>query len=318
VALSHPRSRGQSDDAAIRLEEVKLSRSSRWIVAWRLALLVFAAGIASLAVVLARHRDPRAPAGDGAFVCPMHLDVTSAAAGTCPICGMALVQARSLPRDRGRDDGASSEDSVAVARILAQAASGVADNLVGYYPAALREHFFRYETYAPAWFESDLDVAVLLYRDELPALDPAEAVTFSPTKLPGTTVELRLDSRPPEEWDHSLSLVRFRLGTGAPQPETPRGTVGWVKFPARPRHMQVIPAGAVLQSPEGPYALVIGGDRRTASKRPIAVGRSVIGLAAIVGGLALHEQVVSANAFFWDAERRLQPERLAAREGTGR
>jgi hypothetical protein len=269
--------------------------------------------------VLARHRDPVAAARDGAFVCPMHLDVTSAAAGTCPICGMALVKARSLPRDpaRGRDDGAS-EDSIAIAQILAQAANGVADNLVGYYPAALREHFFRYETYAPAWLESDVDVAVLLYRDELPALDPAESVIFSPTKLPGTAVELRLGSRPPEEWGRSLSLVRFRLGTGAPQPETPRGTVGWVKFPARPRHVQVIPAGAVLQSSEGPYALVIGENRRTASKRPISVGRSVTGLAAIAGGLELHEQVVSANAIFWDAERRLQPERLVASEGAGR
>lgn len=269
--------------------------------------------------MLARHRDPASAAGDGAFVCPMHLDVTSAAAGTCPICGMALVKARSLPRDpvRGREDSAS-EDSIAVAQILAQAANGVADNLVGYYPAALREHFLRYETYAPAWFETDVDVAVLLYRDELPALDPAEAITFSPTKLPATAVELRLGSRPPEGWDRSLSLVHFRLGTGAPQPETPRGTVGWVKFPARPRHMQVIPAGAVLQSPDGPYALVIGGERRAASKRPIAVGRTVTGLAAIVGGLALHEQVVSANAFFWDAERRLQPERLAARGGARR
>jgi hypothetical protein len=268
--------------------------------------------------VLARHRDPAASAG-GAFVCPMHLHVTSAAAGTCPICGMALVNARTLARDpaRGRDDGAP-EDSIAVAQILAQAASGVADNLVGYYPAALRDHFFRYETYAPAWLESDVDVAVLLYRDELPALDPAEAVIFSPTKRQGTAVELRLDSRPPEDWDRSLSLVHFRIGAGAPQPETPRGTVGWVKLPARPRHMQVIPAGAVLQSPEGPYALVLGGDRRTASKRPISIGRTVTGLAAITGGLARHELVVSANAFFWDAERRLQPERLAASEGAGR
>ena len=66
---------------------------------------------------------------------------------------------------------------------------------------------------------------------------------------------------------------------------TPRGTVGWVKLPARPRHMQVIPAGAVLQSTEGPYALVIGSDRRTASKRAISVGRTVTGLAAVVGGL---------------------------------
>ena len=274
---------------------------------------MLAAAVAVLGVLLTRHRDAAVVAGDRAFVCPMHLDVTSAAAGSCPICGMALVQARSLPREAAarREDGAS-DDSIAVAQILAQAASGVANNLVGYYPAALRDHFFRYEAFAPAWLATDVDVVVLLYRDELPALDPAEVLTFSPTTQPATVVEIRLGPGAVEEWDPSLSLVHFRLATGAPRPETPRGTVGWVKFPARPRHMQVIPAGAVLESPEGPYVLVIDGDRRSASKRPIRVGRTVTGLAAIVGGLALHEQAVSANAFFWDAERRLQPERQAA------
>ena len=275
---------------------------------------MLAAGIAVLGVLLTRHRGPTAAGSDGAFVCPMHLDVTSAAAGTCPICGMALVKARSLPRDSAgqkREDGAS-EDGIAIAQILSRSASGVADNLVGYYPAALRDHFFRYEAYAPAWLQTDTDVAVLLYRDQLPALDPAEVVMFSPTMRPETTVELSLDPGRVEPWDASLSLVHFHLDAAGHRPETPRGSVGWVKFPARPRHMQVIPAGAVLESPDGPYVLVIGGDRRSASKRPISVGRTVTGLAAVVDGLALHEQVVSANAFFWEAERRLQPERPAA------
>ena len=267
-----------------------------------------------LGVVLTRHRSPTAAGNDGALVCPMHPDVTSAAAGVCPICGLVLVKARSLPRDTAqRREDATSEDSIAIAQILSRAASGVADNLVGYYPAALRDHFLRYEAYAPAWIETDVDVAVLLYRDEILALDPAEVVTFSPTMRPGTAVELRLGSARVEAWDASLSLVHFRLDAGASAPETPRGTVGWVKFPARPRHMQVIPAGAVLESPEGPYVLVIGGDRHSASKRPVSVGRTVTGLAAVVGGLALREQVVSANAFFWDAERRLQPVRGGAR-----
>ena len=108
---------------------------------------MLAAGVALLGVLLSRHRGPTASGSDGAFVCPMHLDVTSAAAGTCPICGMALVKARSLPRDgagQRREDGAS-EDSIAIAQILSRSANGVADNLVGYYPAALRDHFFRYE-----------------------------------------------------------------------------------------------------------------------------------------------------------------------------
>jgi hypothetical protein len=277
---------------------------------------VLAASVAVLGVLLTRHRDPAvAGANDGAFVCPMHLQVTSAAAGTCPICGMALVKARSLPREavgQKREDGASEDDSIAIARILSRSANGVADNLVGYYPAALRDHVFRYEAYAPAWLQTEADVAVLLYRDQLPALDPAEVVMFSPTMRPETAVAIRLDPGRVEDWDASLSLVHFHLDAAAARTPVPRGTVGWVKFPARPRHMQVIPAGAVLQSPEGPYALVIGGDRRSASKRPISVGRTLTGLAAIVGGLALHEQVVSANAFVWDAERRLKPDRLAA------
>jgi multidrug efflux pump subunit AcrA (membrane-fusion protein) len=89
-----------------------------------------------------------------------------------------------------------------------------------------------------------------------------------------------------------------------------------VKFPARPRHIQVIPAGAVLESPDGPYVLVIAPGRGTASKRFVDIGRTVSGLAAVVGGLDLREQVVSANAFFWDAERRLHPERLATSDGS--
>jgi multidrug efflux pump subunit AcrA (membrane-fusion protein) len=230
---------------------------------------------------------------------------------------MALVKTRSLVRDAAaqrREDGVS-EDSIAVAQILSRSAGGVAANLVGYYPAALREHFLRYETFAPAWLAADSDVVVLLSRDQLPTLDSAEAVTFSPTMMPATVVDVRLVAGPAKEWDRSLSLVRFQLIAGTPAPRMQPGTVGWVKFPARPRHVQVIPAGAVLESPDGPYVLVIAPDRGTASKRPVGVGRTVTGLAATVSGLDLREQVVSANAFFWDAERRLHPERLTTSEG---
>lgn len=38
------------------------------------------------------------------FVCPMHSDVRAAAAGTCPICGMALVPTNSLPTAEYRLD----------------------------------------------------------------------------------------------------------------------------------------------------------------------------------------------------------------------
>jgi hypothetical protein len=273
-----------------------------------------------LGLMLARHHDRVAAGNGGQLVCPMHLDVTSAAAGACPICGMALVKTRSLVRDAAvqrREDGVS-EDSIAVAQILSRSAGGVAANLVGYYPAALREHFLRYETFAPAWLETDSQVAVLLYRDQLPTLDSTEAVTFSPTTTPEMAVDVRLVADPTKEWDRSSSIVHFhfQLVAGASAPRIRAGTVGWVKFPARPRHIQVIPAGAVLESPDGPYVLVIAPGRGTASKRFVDIGRTVSGLAAVVGGLDLREQVVSANAFFWDAERRLHPERLATSDGS--
>jgi multidrug efflux pump subunit AcrA (membrane-fusion protein) len=78
--------------------------------------------------------------------------------------------------------------------------------------------------------------------------------------------------------------------------------------------MEVIPANAVLQSPAGPYVLVFARDRGTASKRSIEIGRTTTGLAAVTSGLGLREMVVSVNAFFWDAERRLHAD---ARAGGG-
>lgn len=248
----------------------------------------------------------------------MHLEVTAGGPGECPICGMALVKARSLLPDpaQNREDGAA-DDTIAAAQILSRAAGGVATNLVGYSPSPVRQHVLRYEVFAPAWLETDLDLAVLVYRDQLPALDSGEVAIFSsttsPGQSPGSEVEVHFVPEPPKAWDQSLALVHFARAAAAPALR--RGTVGWVKFPPRPRSMQVIPAGAVLEAPEGPYVLVIAGDRGTATRRPIEVGRIVTGLAAVLSGLELREQVVSVNAFFWDAERRLQGERRAGGGG---
>ena len=73
--------------------------------------------------------------------------------------------------------------------------------------------------------------------------------------------------------------------------------------------MLVIPAGAVLEDSDGPYVLVVSRPRRrgqAALDRGRAHDHRV---AAVISGLELREQVVSVNAFFWDAERRLQGER---------
>jgi hypothetical protein len=62
---------------------------------------------------------------------------------------------------------------------------------------------------------------------------------------------------------------------------------------------------AVLQSSEGPYVLVFNPARGSASKRAVAIGKVFSGMAAVLSGLSSRELVVSMNAFFWDAERKL-------------
>jgi hypothetical protein len=153
---------------------------------------------------------------------------------------------------------------------------------------------------------------VLLYGDQLPTLEPGEHAVFSATADPHAELAVTLAPGAPERWDRSMSLVRFAPAPGAATPGP--GTVGWVKFAARPRHLEIIPANAVLQSPDGPYVLVFARERGTAAKRSIEVGRTFTGVSAVLSGLSLREQVVSVNAFFWDAERRLQ---LAQHTGRG-
>ena len=175
----------------------------------------------------------------------------------------------------------------------------------------------RYEVRAPAWVEAPGVGVVLLYGDQLPTRDPVERATFSPTADPDTEAAVALQPGAPERWDRSTSLVHFRFPAAAAQPAPPLpppGTVGWVRFPPRPRPTQVVPAGAVLQSSAGPYVLVFSRASGAASKRSVEIGRTTAGVTAVLSGLSLREQVVSANAFFWDAERRLQTDRRAGAE----
>ncbi len=278
-------------------------RSPGWILVLRIGLLALAAAIVAVALAAARRHDPASRAAAGArapFVCPMHAEVSSQSAGECPICGMALVRAGAVVND--------TEDTIAAAQLLSKAAGGLASNLVGYYPAPVRQHVLRYEIYAPAWVEEDNRVAAQLYGDQLPTLEPDERASFSPTAEPIAARDVRyVAGTPAQPWDRSTSLVRFAVEAGAAP--LPAGTVGWVKFARRPRQMLVIPAGAVLEDSEGPYVLVFTRADGVARRRAIEVGRITTGVAAVLSGLDLREQVVSVNAFFWDAERRLQGER---------
>jgi Heavy metal binding domain len=292
--------------------------SPGWIVILRIGLLALAGTIVAVALVAARRHGQaaRRPAGaNAAFVCPMHAEVSADRAGECPICGMALVGAGTVVREN--------EDAVAAAQLLSNAVGGLASNLVGYYPSPVRQHVLRYEIYAPAWVERDNLVVAQLYGDQLPTLDPNERGSFSPgfavsdalTRDVGAdgaaAREVRVAGTPPQPWDRSTSLVAFAAEPGASPLRA--GTVGWVKFARRPRQMLVVPAGAVLQDRDGPYVLVFSRVDGVARRRAIEVGRITTGVAAVLSGLDARELVVSVNAFFWDAERRLQGERARAR-----
>jgi hypothetical protein len=182
----------------------------------------------------------------------------------------------------------------------------------------LRRHVLRQEVQAPAWVERDGAIAVLLYKDELASLTPNEQASFSPTMAPNTAFAVHASDEPVTAWDRTISLVHFRFdeadGVGMPQGALTTNAPGWVRLASKARTTLVVPSMAVLQSAEGPYVLVMGGDRRTVSKRFIEVGKVSSLLTAVVAGAQLREQVVSTNAFFVDAERWLRAERGASQE----
>ena len=287
-------------------------------------MLALAAGVAAVGLIVARRKDEstRAPAVHGArFVCAMHPEVSSPIPGECAICGMALVKAGAIVRGYDGADARppaaprSRADSVSAAQLLSSAAGGLSANLVGYYPSPVRQHVLRYEIYAPAWLDSDGVLTAQIYGDQLPTLEPGEHALFSPTAEPEMQRDVWLAPGAARPWDRSTSLVRFNFEP--PADALPSGTVGWVKFARRPRPMSVIPAAAVLESPDGPYVLVFSSADGAATRRAIEVGRVTTGLAAVLSGLNLREQVVSVNAFFWDAERRLQGDQAGQRAAGG-
>lgn len=75
----------------------------------------------------AGHAQAEAP-----YVCPMHPDVVSDKPGTCPVCGMALVQARQIEQDADEHDHAAHQedmDAETGARPVVRIEPGVVNNL---------------------------------------------------------------------------------------------------------------------------------------------------------------------------------------------
>ena len=110
----------------------------------------------------------------------------------------------------------------------------MASNLVGYYPAPVRQHVLRYEIYAPAWVEPDNQVVAQLYGDQLPALEPDERASFSPTAEPDAARDVRLAGMPAQRWDRSTSLVRFAFEAWRRSAARGHGGLGEIRAPPAP------------------------------------------------------------------------------------
>jgi hypothetical protein len=247
-----------------------------------MVLLAVAAVGATLALVVGPGRD--GPAAAERYRCPMHPDVGSPVPAACPICGMALV----------RDTAPG----------LAPVAAGDAPDRALLARAGRR--IFSEDVRAPAWVETSGDVIAMLYRDDLVGLAPDQPAQFFPATAPRVGVDVSLAADPPADWDGSTASARFRVvasGAAAPRP----GEHGVLAIPARARELLVVPAGAVLPSPEGAHVLALGPDGRF-HRKPVAIGRAHRGVVVVLAGLVDGQVVAAADAFLLDAERRLRPE----------
>jgi Heavy metal binding domain len=286
-------------------EKPPLSRSL--IVAFRVVLLLLAAGAAVAAVAIGLAGRQSDDAGAARYVCPMHPEVRAAAPGECPICRMALEPAVRAPAagDTHHGDMAGMPDITAVENIRKHR---ILDFLRRRsLPVNIRE------LRGPALVGGDRALEAIFYNDQIAALSADEAATFSLTRSPRTTFAVHRTRDAVVPWDRSTSRVRFRLDAGVPASASAAaaaalspGQAGWIEVERKVRDVLTVPASAILQSPEGPYVLAWAGAGRF-EKRPIEIGETFLkqGFAVVLSGLQLHDRVVSRAAFFLDADRRL-------------
>lgn len=258
--------------------------ASRMVVAARLILLGLAAAAAVSGFALSRRDAGPTAASHRRYVCPMHPEVTALGPAECPICGMALSEAPDGPALGSREEGAA-------ARL-----HGTVD--------AARRRIFTQEVRAPAWVPRPGAVRALLYADEVETLEPGERGVFVASAPPHARARVRVAGASPARADGSSSWVEFEAERG--EPGLRAGAAGWLELAARPRVVLVVPSNAVLRSAAGPYVYA-SRDGRTFVRRPIAVGKTVFGLATVASGLHEQERVATRNAFFLDAEGRLSP-----------
>jgi hypothetical protein len=218
----------------------------------------------------------------------MHPEVTSDAPGECPICRMALE-----PVTRQRNLEVRTEP--AEVRTPEEAARG------GSY--VVRPMVFTDNVRAPAWVDSPATLAAHLYLDEVATVEPGTRGTFSAAAAPSVQVEAILSADPPKPWDCCTSLVHLRIDETAP---VHQGATGWLRFPPKVRHATLLPASAVLPSPDGPYVLVADRDQQTWQPRSVHLGKVFFGHALVLSGVNEGDSVAVDGLFFLDAERRLR------------
>jgi hypothetical protein len=276
------------------------SRSAPLVVALRVALIALAAGAVVVAFLVNRGGTVSQARR---YICPMHSEVTSTRPGDCPICGMALEEVDAAHHVAMPDDpAATGAQDIA---LTALRASAEATSLLRPSVAQARRNVNPGEVFAPAIAEPDGTITARLYRDELATLADDEHAEFVPSAAPDAPVKVQRDAQEPVV-HATLADVKFRAEPVAGAAPPPPGQVGWVKLSSRVRDMLVVRGSSVIQSADGPYVLVFSALHGNLTKRKVEIGKQFMGMTAIVGGLRDKEYVVMANAFSFDAERRLQ------------
>jgi multidrug efflux pump subunit AcrA (membrane-fusion protein) len=250
------------------------------LVAGRILLVLAAAAAVAIAGLLAhRANDVATRRTDAQYTCPMHPEALATYPSECPICRMALVPAKARLL-------VSEEDTASATRMTISR-----------------------DIRAPAWLPDRGVVLSLLYRDEIALIEPEETAEFRPAV--GPPVKVRFTGEPPAPSDSATSQVRWRvIGKANLLP----GAIGWLELAPREGKARVVPYGAVLQGPQGPYLLVVSQGGLTLTPRPIETGRVFFGFTTVVSGLGEGERFVAKNAVLFDTERRLVADAARAAE----